>query len=286
MNSLPAVDYSVKIGIGTVQFGVTYGISNVSGQTSPEEVVKILETAQRYKIDLIDTASAYGKAEVVLGQNKLDKFNIVSKYMPPTATDSVSQQLVSSLNKLNVKRLYGYLAHRPLNILDEPKQWATLLNLKEDGLIKKIGFSLNEPGELERLLQRGFYPDLIQVPYNYFDQRFESYLIDLKRSGCEIHTRSAFLQGLFFTKPEHLPGYFDEIKDVIESVQNSVRYLPASLLKYVLEKPFIDKVIIGVNNSEHFKNNIETLNLAENLPVLKYNLANKFLMPSNWPKSI
>ena len=187
-----------KIGVGSVQFGIPYGVSNSHGQTTSAEVNKILNYANRSGIKIIDTASAYGNAEEVLGFNDLNNFKIISKFMPKEENNSIRFQLKTSLEKLNVDSLYGYLAHRPLSLLDNRKQWEELLVLKQENKVRKIGFSLNEPKELDLLLNRGMMPDLIQVPYNYFDNRFKDILIDLKAKGCEIHTRSAFLQGLFF----------------------------------------------------------------------------------------
>lgn len=47
-----------KIGIGTAQFGLNYGISNTQGKTSLTEAKDILELASLKGIKLIDTAPA------------------------------------------------------------------------------------------------------------------------------------------------------------------------------------------------------------------------------------
>jgi aryl-alcohol dehydrogenase-like predicted oxidoreductase len=69
-----------KIGLGTAQFGLNYGISNVQGQTPLTEVRNILEIARQHKVTIIDTASAYGNAENVLGRHDLSLFKVVSKF--------------------------------------------------------------------------------------------------------------------------------------------------------------------------------------------------------------
>ena len=45
-----------------------YGISNKDGQTSLEEVQRILQTAADHELDLIDTAHLYGESEEILGK--------------------------------------------------------------------------------------------------------------------------------------------------------------------------------------------------------------------------
>lgn len=273
-----------KIGLGSVQFGIPYGVSNNHGQTTSEEVTEILNYANKSEIKFIDTASAYGNAEEVLGFNDLNNFKIISKFMPQEENNSISFQLKTSLEKLNVDSLYGYLAHRPVSLLDNQKQWEELLVLKQENKVRKIGFSLNEPKELDLLLDNGMIPDLIQVPYNYFDNRFKDILIDLKSKGCEIHTRSAFLQGLFFSDIQKLPLFFDEVKENITELQiNLSDNLSGALLKYVLSLDFVDVVIMGVENEKQLKSNLININTAHHLPPNDFNFSDSVLMPSNWP---
>lgn len=273
-----------KLGLGTVQFGLPYGINNTNGQTSAEEVSRILQSATEHGIHVLDTASAYGNAEAVLGKNDLTKFTIVSKYITPSPGKSIEQQLQQSLTHLQVEKLYGYLAHRPAEILSDKNQWKTLKDLQQKGMIEKIGFSLNTPEELKELLNKNFMPDLIQVPYNYFDNRFESMMKELKEKGCEIHTRSAFLQGLFFKDIHTLPSFFDIVKPLIKRVQQQTHNISGALLHFVVAKPFIDKVIIGVENAEQLLINIRDMKLGIELDKNTINIPEQILMPSNWPK--
>jgi aryl-alcohol dehydrogenase-like predicted oxidoreductase len=275
---------SHKLGLGTVQFGLRYGINNTTGQTSAQEVSHILKFAAANTITVLDTASAYGNAEAVIGANDLSAFKVVSKYITPTAGSTIEAQFHYSLQQMQLKNLYGYLAHRPAEILKEPAQWKMIKNLQQKALVQKVGFSLNTTQELEALLQKQFIPDLIQVPYNYFDNRFEKQMITLKEKGCEIHTRSAFLQGLFFKDVNTLPSFFDVAKPAIKKVQAQAKNLSAALLQFVCAKPFIDKVIIGVENLQQLQENIKGLNSAVEIEPLHLKIPEQILMPSNWPQ--
>jgi aryl-alcohol dehydrogenase-like predicted oxidoreductase len=274
-----------KIGLGTVQFGLDYGISNKSGKTNSDEVSKILEYALKQWIDTLDTASAYGEAEKILGENDLSGFRIISKFMPSQGGENVSSQLHKSLERLKQNKIYGYLAHRPMDVLENPEQWDELIKLKEENLVSKIGFSLNKPEELSELIKKDFIPDLIQVPYNYFDNRFEEQMIDLHSKGCEIHTRSAFLQGLFFVNPDSMSSHFDEIKPEIKFLQSSVKNLPGSLLRHIINLSFIDKVIIGVENLKQLEENLVNIESGEELPKVSKHIPENILMPSLWQKN-
>ncbi len=273
-----------KIGIGSAQFGMPYGISNSNGQTKEEEVSDILAYATNKGVNIIDTASAYGTSEQVLGLNNLEEFKVVSKFLPLSNGVSLSDCLNKSLINLNIDYLYGYLAHRPMDLLNNTDHWEQLKMLKHQNKVKKIGFSLNEPSELQNLLSAGFYPDLVQVPFNYFDTRFMEALISLKAAGCEVHTRSTFLQGLFLTDVKKLPPFFDSVKDSISTLQ--LKYgitLPKILLKYVLSMDFVDCIIIGVENLAQLRINLAELGATEQLSKFNGKLSDSILMPSCWP---
>ena len=61
------VNFLQKIVLGTAQFGMDYGIANVSGQPTKSEVFKILEMAWHHGIRIFDTAPGY-ESEVLLGE--------------------------------------------------------------------------------------------------------------------------------------------------------------------------------------------------------------------------
>lgn len=272
-----------KISIGTVQFGMDYGISNTLGKTSKSEVRAILLYAREIGLDTIDTASAYGNSEDVLGEIGVNGFKLISKFLP--SEGGFSKQLSNSLYKLRIKKLYGYLAHRPLDLLMNRSEWDALQNHKSLGNINKIGFSLNYPSEFNDIMEAGMIPDLIQVPYNFLDRRFEEHLIEAKKYNIEVHTRSCFLQGLFFKKVDHLDSFFNPIKGVLNQLQLRENMI-GDLINYVASKPFIDKVVIGNENLQQLKQNIDSLTLAQVIDLPIPDLRNdEVLIPAMWKKN-
>lgn len=275
-------DLIQKIGLGTVQFGTEYGISNDGGKVAREEVSKILEYFRIREGSILDTASAYGSAEEVLGGFNLSNFNIVSKWMPPVEGESLRMLLNESLSKLNVKRLYGYLAHRPQYVLENRGTWKEILRLKREGRVEKVGFSLNSPDEFTALERAGIFPDLLQVPYNYFDRRFEKVCRTFKKRGGEVHTRSSFLQGLFFMPPDKLSSHFTEVKPFIKNLQENYSNLAGELLGFALKNTWSDAVIMGVENVEQLASNIESQRSVSGLPFFDKSFSDSILAPSNW----
>src|SRR5690606_15941273 len=112
---------------------------------------------------------------------------------------------------LKSKAIYGCLFHDYNSWKQQPQLLDELQKLKAEGKISKVGFSLYYPQQAEELLENKIDFDLVQVPYSLFDQRFETVFKKLKKVGVEIHTRSVFLQGLFFLQPEKISPYFQEI---------------------------------------------------------------------------
>ena len=72
-----------KIILGTVQFGLNYGVANKTGKLGEDEIPAILLKASEAGINTIDTAYSYGNSEELLGKYiaQLDcSFNVISGY--------------------------------------------------------------------------------------------------------------------------------------------------------------------------------------------------------------
>lgn len=277
-----------KLALGTVQFGLDYGISNIGGQVSLEEARKVLKLAKEYDIDTLDTASGYGNSEKVLGKIGVNDFQIVTKTTSlQLGVDKVLQSFYQSLTDLNATSVDGLLIH---NIDDtKDKQFDTLYKeldkLKQDKLINKIGFSTYTPDQVDFLLDN-FDFDLIQVPFNVFDTR----LIDggqlqiLRNKQIEIHARSVFLQGLLLNFKQ-LGSYFSKWTGQFNNYQEIVQDSELSLLEYalsfVLNTKEIDLTLVGVSNSSQLTEIIKASNL--NLDLKAYGIDDiNILNPSLW----
>lgn len=279
-----------KVAIGSVQFGLDYGISNNLGQSSRDEVKKILDFAADSQISLIDTAQSYGNSEEILGDLHGGRFDIVTKLNPTELINQNAVQILKqSLKRLKMKSIYGILFHNAESAFQAPKVNKELSVLKETGIVKKIGYSVYKPNELEKLISKYGLPDIVQIPFNHLDRRFENLSIDLKAKGVEIHSRSTFLQGLYFINPNDLSDHFKEVKAYLNLIREKMRddnLIAGFLLNFVLSKPFIDKVVIGVNNVAQLKFNLNSLNKSFSNDVVEApDVSNQILIPSLWPKN-
>ena len=287
---------SDRVALGTVQFGLDYGTQSPYPQVSLEEVDRIVIYAQRAGIDTIDTAAAYGESEQVLGKvlsRYKHEFKIVSK-LTASSPGQARQVIVASLKKLNNNYLYGYLIHDFEQFKNNPKIYTVLQDIQSEHKVKKIGFSFYFPKDLEYVLKNKIPFELVQLPYNIFDRRFEPYLDELKEKKVEIHARSVFLQGLFFRNPYTLPKYFEPIKNQIISLQRLANKLSLPInilcLLFVLGKLQIDKLILGVHTVAQLQHNLEASNFLNRINELtpqldSYQIENlKMIVPLYWPK--
>jgi aryl-alcohol dehydrogenase-like predicted oxidoreductase len=283
-----------KLALGTAQFGMAYGINNKRGKIPEPEVYEILTHALKYGIDTFDTACAYGRSEELLG-NFVDtrkcELKIISK-LPECKYDQVENIVDRSLVKLRTPVVYGYLVHSFKGYAADNRIYAELNRLKYSGKIKKTGFSVYFPEELEYLFENNENFDIVQLPYNIFDRRFADYFPELKKRGVELYARSVFLQGLVFKDPKKLTGGFTKIKSKIELLnkiaEESGAPVFAICLGFVMLNQHIDKTVVGVDSIENFKELLSYTDYAGAMSALRPELAaiaendESVILPVNW----
>lgn len=286
-----------KLGLGTVQWGLPYGVANRHGITSPNTVTKLLAEARNHGIEVLDTASLYGKSEMVLGENDLNGFKIITKtpsfesqFFTNAEIAKLSETFYRSLNLLSVKKVYGLLIHHADNLFipDGEKLVTQMLNLKKEGLIQKIGVSVYDSNQVDSVLKL-FNPDLVQLPLNVFDQRLleSGHLELLKRRGIEIHVRSVFLQGLLLMPLNEVPTFFKPIYPSLVRWSDAAREQGftshQAAIAFVKNIPYVDTVLVGLDSLPQFNTCIDSFSidrkfdassLACNDPV--------FVNPSMW----
>ncbi len=255
-------EYASKIGLGTAQWGMPYGISNRQGQTSTEEVKRILKAAHKAGISLLDTASLYGNAEQVLGESDLTAYRVITK-TPKFGKDAIlsadADELIrtfrDSLRKLGLNSAYGLLVHDASDIFapNGSKLVNALEQLKSQGLVSKIGVSVYSANQANKALDH-FKPDLIQLPVSVLDQRLvqDGTITHLSRLGIEVHARSAFLQGLLLMNIDDIPKYFEPWMPILLKWQKACRDQLVSplhaALGFVCSLKEISCALVGIQN--------------------------------------
>lgn len=264
----------MRIALGTVQFGLPYGIANQTGQVARSEAKAMLQLAAANGIDTLDTAIAYGDSETCLGEAGAQGFDVVTKLpaIPVSSPDIgewVREQVSLSLRRLGLGRVHGLLLHRSADLLgkDGAALWHALQALRSAGVVGKVGVSVYSPSELEAICGR-FDVGLIQAPFNLVDRRLSTsgWLDRLKGKGVEVHTRSAFLQGLLLMPAQSLPPGFLRWNDLFgrwhQWLAAGNRSALQACLAFPLGFPQVDRVVVGVDSQRQLQQIIDFSNLA------------------------
>lgn len=285
----------MKLALGTAQFGLNYGIANQVGKVCHKEAKSIIDLAKSTGIDMLDTAIAYGESEVSLGAVGVDGFKVITKLpaIPDDVVDVsywVNNQIEASLKRLNIKSLYAVLLHRSEQLINTKGDELSkaLKQLKVDGLAQKIGVSIYSPFELKSLMT-SCQIDIVQAPFNIIDQRLltSGWLQKLHDAGVEIHTRSAFLQGLLLMPTQSIPLKFKRWNYLWERWQdwhkNNNFLAMEACLNFALSFSEINRVVVGVDNSNQLHeliraSKVSNINLPSNMACTDDDLVN----PSNW----
>lgn len=291
-----------KLCLGTVQLGMKYGVKNELGrQPTEEESFAVLRAAKNGGIEFLDTASVYGEAEELLGHFGVEQagFRVISKLRPwgkqETDKEAVLLEIESSLQRLKIKQLYGYILHRAEDMNHEAVVQG-MITAKKEGLVKHIGVSVYEPEEALRVVQFGIW-DMIQIPYNVLDQRLDKtdFFEIAKKNHVKVFARSAFLQGLLLMDPEQLPNHLMKARPYIEKFRRIVeqnKYTPEEgAMLYSFCHPGMDYVVFGVDTVVQLMKNLEMCDKAQafsgcwkELRGIFADVPREIIIPSLWQK--
>lgn len=295
-----------RLMLGTVQFGLSYGIANKAGQPSYEEVCRIIATAYEGGVNCLDTAAVYGTSEETLGRaladlGIADRMTIATKVTQladdvpmDTAAEIIEESVVESLKRLRLECLPICMFHREENFqYIEP-----LLKLKERGLVKHIGSSVMTPSASLEIIRSG-HAEMMQLPTSVLDSRFTrgGVLEEGSKRGMGMFIRSIYLQGLLLMPEDDVLPELAEVIPIrrkLAALAGEAGITLAELaVRYLLGDSRITCLVVGVDTVEQMKENaalfakgpldagLETA-IAEVVP----DLPERILAPNQWPRKM
>ena len=266
-----------RVVMGAAALAQPYGIANPQSSLSPAETDDLLTAAWSRGIRFIDTASAYGEAEIRIGKwsNRTgNHFRTIGKL--PTMRDipnaeirsTVQTHIEATCRSMRIERLEGYLIHDPDDFA-RPHVREALEEFQETGKFGYFGLSIYKPDEAITALT---FSDVgaFQIPINIFDNRLTESGLSKKCENNDIllFLRSVFLQGLIFRNPNTLPDFFRPILPKLHGFRSLSKEAGVSLshlaLAYVLQTVRTAKVIVGCRNVSHIE---ELSDIIEAAPV-------------------
>lgn len=189
-----------KIILGTVQFGLDYGINNSSGKPTEERAHAILKEAFDRGIKTLDTAAAYGNSEELIGnyhRKSTEKYSVITKFHIHKGVE-VSEIIDVALEKLGVNSIDTLFFHSFQDYLSNPEIIQELIKEVDKERIHRLGVSVYTNNEIRSLLSVPEI-DVIQAPFNLLDNHSKRAEVfqNAKSKGKKILTRSVFFTGAF-----------------------------------------------------------------------------------------
>ncbi len=176
-----------KVVIGTANFNSNYGFEK--RRVSKKNIKKIITFAKKNRILNFDTAIDYSIPKNLFQFKNQRNFKIITKFNIPKKNSkkfikNFENKILHHINYIGINNIEGLLFHNTQDIKNQ--NFNHLINiiklLKKKKIIKKFGFSIYNPNEINLILNK-VKPDIIQAPLNLFDQRIlnQGYLNILKK---------------------------------------------------------------------------------------------------------
>ena len=260
------MNYS-KLMLGTVQFGMDYGVANTSGKPAFEVVKQILAEAFDGGVNALDTAPEYGDSEEVIGRalrelNLTGQINIVTK-IPKIPENCDPEKFIENSLKCSLQRLQtGVISAALIHVESDSIFLDILKSMKAKGLITSAGISLNT---LEHK-NDGDNADCLQIPCNLFDRRFDHCFA---RGNRHCFIRGAYLQGMLLMPEEKI--FIREIREKRQLLETLGIPMAELALRYLFAKPGSKSILTGVESVEQLR---ENLRIAQ-MPPLPEDILNK-----------
>lgn len=283
---------------------IGYGMWGMGGWTDSDdhESLDALAAAVECGINFYDTAWEYGegRSEQLLGQalratagasEDSARLLVATKVPPKTMVwpshrgdliadsfprDHILEYVDKSLANLAVPSIDLLQFHVWEDAWADDEVWqATIAGLKDEGVIRAVGISLNrwEPWNSLRTLRTGLV-DAVQVVYNIFDQAPEDELFPAcAELGVAVIARVPLDEGslagiltpgsrwpeddwrsTYFT-PKNLAATLERVEALREVLPEGMS-LPELALRFVLSDPNVSVVIPGMRKAERVRANI------------------------------
>lgn len=295
-----------RVTLGTVQFGLKYGIANESGQPDYTVCRDIVAEALAAGIRTFDTAAEYGESEAVLGRIFADlgvaeQVTVVSKCRHMTMEGlteveieaTIESSLRQSLKHLRMERLPLFMLHREEDLAG----MEALARFREHGWIERAGISVNTP-EGARAAAEHPLAEAVQIPVNLFDHRFSGapFFQRMVDRGVAIFARSAFLQGLLLMPEARVPAPLRSVlparRELEALARDSGMTMAELCLRYCLSMASVTSVLIGVDSVAQLRENIAMIERGPLEPeiiararAVVPDFPDTILWPKIWPKT-
>ena len=269
-----------RIGLGTWAMG-----GWMWGGTDEQESIRTIHAALDHKINLIDTAPAYGfgRSEEIVGRavaqrGKREEVILATKaglewrdgkVLRNATRERIMREIEDSLRRLQTTYIDIYQVHWPDPLVPIEETAKAMATLHQQGKIRAIGVSNFSPEQIDQF--RGVAPlHTDQPPYNLFERQIEqSVLPYLRSNGIGALTYGSLCRGLLsgrmkvdtqfsgddlrkydpkFLSPRY-PEYLKAVERLDEFAQNKFGKRVVDLaVRWVLDQPGVSVALWGARH--------------------------------------
>lgn len=242
--------------LGTAQWGASYGITNQHGRLSDADLAVIVADAERAGVTAIDTALAYGDAQVRVAPFA-ERFWVSTKV---AGAGDVAEQVGICLEQLQVTSLDAVMLH-DWDALDDSARASAVRALGEmasEGVIERVGVStygdLGVDAAVNVFASADAVLGIVQVPANAIDRRLDSCssLDLLSAQGCVVQVRSVFLQGLLAGPGGGELGSHPDVVAYREWALEQPGGPVGAALAHVTALPWASQVVVGAASMDEW----------------------------------
>lgn len=268
----------MELCLGTVQFGMNYGVFN-QPQKDIDYCVRCLDYATQNGIHAIDTATAYGIAEEVTGEFLKKKTvprnelflstkllpNVLDDVNPSEYERVIIENIENSLKTLHTDYIDAYFFHSSRYIFNDEMMGA-LQAVKRKGLARKVGVSIYYEDEAVAAMNNPMV-QYVQTPYSVFDHRMKKVglLDEDKRGSLLVDSRTTFIKGLIRLQEEEVPDHLAKAKPILRKLDEFCKETGYSRIElaigYVKREQSINHLVFGIRDLEQLKQDIAAFNI-------------------------
>jgi aryl-alcohol dehydrogenase-like predicted oxidoreductase len=231
------------IGFGAFKIGRNQGIKYASGYDLPDEaaVAALLEGVLDLGINLIDTAPAYGLSEERVGRalaSRRHEYVLSTKagelFQDGQSTydftsSGIRRSIQRSLRRLRTDHVDLLLIHSDGNdadILERSDAVRTLLDLRDAGLARAVGFSGKTVDGARSALA---WADAVMVEYHAEDRSHEPVIAEAGAADVGVIVKKGLASG---------------------------RLAPDVAIPFILENPHVASIVVGGLDLAHLRQNV------------------------------
>ena len=238
---------SARLGIGTASLLAGYGL-----QAAPIDGDALLRHAIERGIDYIDTAAAYGDSERTIGGLadviRARGITIATKL---TAAALLADGIAPTLDRLRQPSVDTLLLHTaPHADITAAGAGERLQEVRATGAAARVGVS-TYGSERARIALEQPWCDAVQVEFSVLNPSVVRAVSGVRRPGQQLIARSVFCKGLLTPRAASAPVP-PTARETIDALTATAAAwgmtLPQLALRFALDTPGIDVVVIGVSS--------------------------------------